>query len=137
MKVDIFITTKWKGNFAKGKGSYGIILQVEQNGNPITKEHYAGWDNLSIQKLQVRSVTEAIQYITRPCDVVIHTDSFYIVFVIDEKNTNGKYQELWETFFDASNDMKSIKVELDGHHEYASYIKRKLSEGNYSTITDR
>ena len=56
MKIDIYIITLWKGsNFAKGSGAYGILLEVVKDGTPYTKEHYAGWENLSYPKLQLRA----------------------------------------------------------------------------------
>lgn len=66
MKVDIYIITLWKGtNFAKGSGAYGILLEVVKDGTPYTKEHYAGWENLSYPKLQLRAVVDALSYLTR------------------------------------------------------------------------
>ncbi len=137
MRVDIYITTRWHGNFANGSGEYGIILQVMQNGEPRTKEHYAGWSHLPYQKLAVRAVTDAMQCMTAPCDVVIHTDNVYVESIINSGKSGGKYIELWESFFDAAKEMTSITVVREKRHEYASYIKQELARGKFITIEDR
>ena len=33
--------------------------------------------------------------------------------------------------------MKSVKAEVERKHEYTSYLKGKLAEGNYVVINDR
>lgn len=137
MKIDIYIKTKWKGTFSQGEGAYGIVLQILKNGTPYTKEHYAGWENLSLPKLQLRSVVDAIAYVNRPCEICIHTDSAYVTGTWSSKNNNGKYMELWETFKKSVEKMEKVELELDGKHEYASYLKRKLDEGGYPTIKDQ
>ncbi len=137
MRVDIYITTRWHGNFGNGCGEYGIVLQVIQNGEPKTKEHYAGWSNLPYQKLAVRAVTDAIQCMTTPCDVVIHIDNVYVEGIINFKELTQKYYELWETFFDAAQRMTSVKAVREKRHEYTSYIKQELARGEFTTIEDR
>lgn len=137
MKVDIYITTAFKGRFQSGTGAYGIMLQTIKKGEPATRDHYAGWRGISRQKLNVRAAAEAIQYINTPCDVVVHTDSPYIKYVIENGNTNGKFSGLWSAFLEAERNMKSVKAEVERKHEYTSYLKGKLAEGNYVVINDR
>lgn len=91
MKIDIYIITLWKGtNFAKGSGAYGILLEVVKAGTPYTKEHYAGWENLSYPKLQLRAVVDALSYVTRPCDIKIHIDSGYVTGDWENKKSGKK-----------------------------------------------
>lgn len=137
MKVDIYITTTFHGDFKRGNGAYGIILSTMLCGKEKIKQHYAGWDGISRQKLNVRAVTEAIQYINMPCDVVIHTDSPYVQYVIENGNTNGSFIELWTSFFAVRNRMKSVKVEREARHKYRSHLRLKLAEGRHTTINDR
>ncbi len=113
------------------------MLQTVRKGEPATRDHYAGWRGISRQKLNVRAATEAIQYINTPCDVVIHTDSPYIKYVIENGNANGKFSGLWSAFSEAKSHMKSVKAEVERKHEYTSYLKGKLAEGNYVVINDR
>ena len=137
MKVDIFITTIWSGNFAEGTGAYGILLQVVQGDKPVTREHYAGWSRTSIQKLNARAAAEALNYMTISCDVVIHTDNTYVEHVAQTGETNGKYGDIWLMFFAAKNRMKSVTVVRDSEHEYAGYLKRELEQGKYTIINDK
>lgn len=136
MRVDIYITTTFGGSFASGTGAYGILLRTMRGNKPVTREHYAGWSGISIQKLNVRAAAEALHYMTTPCDVVIHTDSSYIKYVAEHGNTNGKFPDLWMSFFAARNRMRSICVELEPGHEYQAYLQEKLAQGQYTVIND-
>lgn len=137
MKVDIYITTVFRGDFRRGSGAYGIVLSTMLRGKEEIKTHCAGWDGISRQKLNVRAVAEAIQHINMPCDVVIHTDSPYVQYVIENGNTNGKFPELWMTFFAARNRMNSVTVERESRHKYRTPLKLEIEEGNYATVNDR
>ncbi len=136
MKVDIYITTTFGGSFASGTGAYGILLRTMRGNHPVTREHYAGWSGISIQKLNVRAAAEALRYMTMPCDVVVHTDSSYIKYVAEHGNTNGKFPELWMSFFAARNRMRSVCLELESDHEYQAYLQEKLAQGQYTVIND-
>ncbi len=136
MKVDIYITTTFGGSFASGTGAYGILLRTMRGNRPATREHYAGWSGISIQKLNVRAAAEALRYMTTPCDVVLHTDNSYIKYVAEHGDTNGKFPDLWLSFFASRNRMRSVRVELEAEHEYKAYLQEKLSEGRYTVIKD-
>lgn len=137
MKVDIYITTCWHGNFAKGSGGYGIALCLADGKRQGVKEHYAGWDSLPYQKLAVRAAADAIQYMTAPCDVVIHTDNPYVEGTVNSGKPGGKYAVLWETFFEAAGRMQSVKAVREKHHEYTMRLRQGLAQGNYITMEDR
>lgn len=137
MRVDIFITTDFAGNFASCAGAYGIMLQVMKDGRPVTKEHYAGWSGISYQKLNVRAAVEAIQYVTVPCDVVIHIDNAYVQGVAESQKTQGKYKELWLQFFAACNRMKSVRVERESKHEYTRYLKKEIARERFTVVKDK
>lgn len=137
MKIDIYIITLWKGtNFAKGSGAYGILLEVVKDGTPYTKEHYAGWENLSYPKLQLRAVVDALSYVTRPCDIKVHIDSGYVTGNWETKKS-GKNAELWEALRQKAMKMDNVEIVLDGKHEYASYLTRQVEAGKYPAIKDQ
>lgn len=137
MKVDIYITTIFRGNFAEGSGAYGIVLQVKNGNEPVTKEHYVGWSGISCQRLNARAAAEALNYMTAPCDVVIHTDSQYIQYVAGCGERAGKHRDVWESFFNAGKRMKSVSVVAEGEHEYSNYLKCRLKQGTYKTVKDK
>lgn len=137
MKVDIFIQTTFKGNFAKGIGAYGILLQTMRGGVPRTKEHYAGWSGATCQRLNVRAAAEALNYMTVPCDVTIHTGSCYVKSVAESGETKGKHQDIWMAFFAARNRMERVTIVQESRHEYSAYLKRQLAKGDYTIICDK
>lgn len=137
MRVDIFIQTTFKGNFAKGEGAYGILLQIMRGGIPRTKEHYAGWSGTTCQRLNVRAAAEALNYMTAPCDVTIHTGSCYVKSVAESGETKGKHEDIWMAFFAARNRMKSVTIQQESRHEYSSYLKSQLAKEEYTTICDK
>lgn len=128
MKVDIYIITLWKGtNFAKGSGAYGILLEVVKAGTPYTKEHYAGWENLSYPKLQLRAVVDALW----------HMSQDHVTGAWESKCNNGKYMGLWDSLKQRVEKMDNVEIVLDGKHEYASYLTKQLEAGNYPAIKDQ
>lgn len=137
MKVDIYITTEFRGDFKCGEGAYGIVLSTMLRGKEETKEHYAGWKDISRQKLSVKAAVEALEYVNMPCDVAIRTDSPYVKYVAESGNTNGNFPALWLTFFAARNRMKSVTVEVETRHKYQSLLEKGLEKGNYTVIRDR
>lgn len=137
MKVDIFIQTNFKGSFAKGEGAYGILLQTMQGGIPRTKEHYAGWSGTTPQRLNIRAAAEALNYMTAPCDVTIHTGSCYVKSVADSGDHKGKHKDIWMAFFAARNRMKSVTIQQEGRHEYSAYLKNRLAKGEYTMVCDK
>ena len=130
MKVDIFIQTTFKGNFAKGEGAYGILLQVMRGGIPKTKEHYAGWSGTTCQRLNIRAAAEALNYMTIPCDVIIHTGSCYVKSVADSGDPKGRNEDVWMAFFAARNRMESVTIQQEGRHEYSAYLKQSWRKRN-------
>lgn len=137
MRVDIFIQTTFKGNFAKGDGAYGILLQIMRGGVPKTKEHYAGWSGTTRQRLNVRAAAEALNYMTVPCDVILHTGSCYVKSVAESGETRGKHQDIWLAFFAARNRMKSVTIVQEGRHEYSAYLKAELEKKKYTVVCDK
>lgn len=137
MKVDIFIQTTFKGNFAKGEGAYGILLQIMRGGIPKTKEHYAGWSGITRQRLNVRAAAEALNYMTTPCDVTIHTGSCYVKSVAESGDPKGRHKDIWMAFFAARNRMESVSIQQEGRHEYSAYLKTELEKKKYTVVCDK
>lgn len=55
----------------------------------------------------------------------------------ESKCNNGKYMELWDSLKQRVEKMDNVEIVLDGKHEYASYLKRQLEEGQYPSINDQ
>jgi len=77
-KVEIFTDGACKGN--PGAGGWGALLTVEGH----EKEIFGGELNTTNNRMELRAVIEALSALTRPCHVVLHTDSQYVQKGISE-----------------------------------------------------
>lgn len=71
-KVEIFTDGACKGN--PGPGGWGALMVTGQH----EKEIFGGEVNTTNNRMELRAVIEALQALSRPCEVVVHTDSQYV-----------------------------------------------------------
>lgn len=71
--VEIFGDGACSGN--PGPGGYGAILRC----NGITKELSGGEKHTTNNRMELMAVIESLRSLTRPCSVVVTTDSQYVV----------------------------------------------------------
>ena len=89
-KVEIFTDGACKGN--PGTGGWGALLVVEGH----EKEICGGELNTTNNRMELRAVIEALTTLTRPCEVVLHTDSQYVQKGISEW-IHGWKKRGWKT----------------------------------------
>jgi len=77
-KVEIFTDGACKGN--PGTGGWGALLVTDGH----EKEIFGGELNTTNNRMELRAVIEALTALTRPCEVVLHTDSQYVQKGISE-----------------------------------------------------
>ncbi|MES2934152.1 MAG: ribonuclease HI [Pseudomonadota bacterium] len=77
-KIEIFTDGACKGN--PGAGGWGALLMVDGH----EKELFGGEANTTNNRMEMRAVIEALSALTRPCEVVLHTDSQYVLKGITE-----------------------------------------------------
>ncbi len=77
-KIEIFTDGACKGN--PGKGGWGALLVAGEN----EKELFGGESNTTNNRMELKAVIEALTALTRPCEVVVHTDSQYVQKGISE-----------------------------------------------------
>lgn len=77
-KVEIFTDGACKGN--PGPGGWGAWLKTGEH----EKEIFGGERNTTNNRMELMAVIEALAALTRPCDVVLHTDSQYVQKGISE-----------------------------------------------------
>ena len=94
MKVEIFTDGACSGN--PGPGGYGAILRVGEH----VKEISGGEANTTNNRMELMGVISALTALKYPCDVVLTTDSKYVV----DSVTNG-----WAKSWRANNWIKSDK----------------------------
>ncbi|HEX8884160.1 MAG TPA: ribonuclease HI [Noviherbaspirillum sp.] len=77
-KVEIFTDGACKGN--PGPGGWGAWLKTGEH----EKEICGGERNTTNNRMELMAVIEALSALTRPCSVVLHTDSQYVQKGISE-----------------------------------------------------
>ncbi len=76
--IQIYTDGACKGN--PGPGGWGALLVAGAN----EKELYGGQANTTNNRMELMAVIEALAALKRPCHVVIHTDSQYVLKGITE-----------------------------------------------------
>jgi ribonuclease HI len=89
-KVEIFTDGACKGN--PGTGGWGALLVADGH----EKEIFGGELNTTNNRMELRAVIEALTTLTRPCEVVLHTDSQYVQKGISEW-IHGWKKRGWKT----------------------------------------
>ena len=77
-KVEIFTDGACKGN--PGVGGWGALMVTGEH----KKELFGGERDTTNNRMELRAVIEALNALTRPCEVVVHTDSQYVQKGISE-----------------------------------------------------
>jgi ribonuclease HI len=72
MTVEIYTDGACKGN--PGPGGWGALLRFGTE----EKELFGGEPGTTNNRMELTAVIEALTALTRPCEVVIHTDSQYV-----------------------------------------------------------
>lgn len=77
-KIEIFTDGACKGN--PGRGGWGALMVAGEK----EKELFGGELNTTNNRMELKAVIEALNALTRPCEVVVHTDSQYVQKGISE-----------------------------------------------------
>jgi len=77
-QIQIYTDGACKGN--PGPGGWGALLVVGGN----EKELFGGEANTTNNRMELMAVIQALSALKRPCDVIVHTDSQYVLKGITE-----------------------------------------------------
>ncbi|MDX1451087.1 MAG: ribonuclease HI [Oleiphilaceae bacterium] len=72
MRVEIYTDGACKGN--PGPGGWGALLQYGEH----SKELFGGEANTTNNRMELQAAISALEALTRPSQVIIHTDSQYL-----------------------------------------------------------
>ena len=88
--VEIYTDGACKGN--PGRGGWGALLRCAGK----EKELFGGEANTTNNRMELQAVIEALNTLTRPCQVILHTDSQYVQLGIS-KWIHGWKKRGWRT----------------------------------------
>ena len=71
--VDIFTDGACKGN--PGPGGWGVLLRMGKH----EKEMSGGEPDTTNNRMEMTAVIKALEALIEPCEVIIHTDSRYVI----------------------------------------------------------
>lgn len=97
-KVIIHTDGACKGN--PGPGAYGAVLVCGKHRREIS----AGYRLTTNNRMELRAAIAALELLTEPCEVELHSDSKYLVHAIREKWLDGWQRRGWRT-----SDKKPVK----------------------------
>jgi ribonuclease HI len=93
-KVIIYTDGACRGNGKEASiGGYGIVLVY----NGIKKEIKKGFKNTTNNIMELSAVIEALSLLKEPCDVMLHSDSAYVINAVNEKWIDNWIKNGWKT----------------------------------------
>lgn len=106
-KVNIYTDGACSGN--PGPGGYGAVLvHVDANGVKHEKEFSAGYKHVTNNQMELLAVIVAVEALKKPCNIVLTSDSKYVVEAFQKNWIDGWIKRGWKTA-----DKKPVKnVEL-------------------------
>lgn len=96
MRVVIFTDGSSRGN--PGPGGYGAVLScVDANGKSHVRELSGGYRKTTNNRMELLGVITALEALTRPCEVEVHSDSQYVVNAFNQNWIVGWLRRGWKT----------------------------------------
>lgn len=96
MKVTIYTDGASRGN--PGPGGWGAVLRyTSPAGQTYTKELSQGFERTTNNRMELMAVSAALEALTRPCEVELHSDSQYVCRAINEGWLDGWRRRGWKT----------------------------------------
>lgn len=93
-KVEVYTDGACSGN--PGKGGYGIVLRYKKsNGDYVTKEISEGFETTTNNRMELLAPIVALETLNKPCDVVLTSDSKYLIDAIEKKWLDGWEKNNW------------------------------------------
>ncbi len=97
MKVTLFTDGAARGN-PEGPGGYGAILQyVDGKGVLHERQFSAGYKKTTNNRMELMAVIVGMEALTKPCEVVVVSDSKYVTDTFNKNWMDGWLKNNWKT----------------------------------------
>ena len=97
MKVTLYTDGAARGN-PDGPGGYGAVLQyVDSKGILHEREFSAGYKKTTNNRMELMAVIVGLEALTRPCEVVVVSDSKYVTDAFNRHWIEGRLKNNWRT----------------------------------------
>ena len=96
MKVTIYTDGAARGN-PDGPGGFGTIISyVDTKGIEHIREYSAGYVKTTNNRMELMAAIIGLEALTKPCDVVLYSDSQYLVKAFNEHWIEGWIKKGWK-----------------------------------------
>ncbi len=96
MKVTIYTDGSARGN-PDGPGGYGTILSyVDGNGTEHLREYSQGFKKTTNNRMELLAAIVGLEALIRPCDVMLYSDSQYLVKAFNDHWLEGWIKKGWK-----------------------------------------
>ena len=96
MSVTIYTDGSARGN--PGNGGFGAVLSfTNSQGKTFTRELSGGYERTTNNRMELMAVIAALEALTRPCDIEVHSDSQYVVNAFNQHWIEGWKKRGWKT----------------------------------------
>ncbi len=96
MKVSIYTDGAARGN-PDGPGGYGTVLEyVDSKGELHVKELSQGYKKTTNNRMELMAVIAGLEALNRPCEVLLYSDSKYVVDAFNQHWIDGWLKKGWK-----------------------------------------
>ena len=130
--VNIYTDGACRGN--PGIGGWGVLIEYES----ISKEYFGGEKNTTNNKMELKAAIEGLKVLKEPCNVILTTDSKYVMDGITSWIDNWKKNN-WKNAAKKDVKNKDLWIDLDKeivkHYVRWNWVKGH-SENKYNEQAD-
>lgn len=96
MKVEIYTDGAARGN-PDGPGGYGcVLLYTDTSGHTHRREYSRGYIRTTNNRMELMAAIIGLEALNRPCEVVLHSDSKYLINAFNQHWIDGWLKKGWK-----------------------------------------
>lgn len=136
-QVNIYVQTSFRRP-RKGNGWVGYVLEMQTNAGAATLSNFKYLEDVTRHQAELLSVSKALERMTKPCEIVIYTDSLYVTsglncWVEQWQQNNWQsargvpvlYREEWEQLLELTK--PHIVTVKNEEHGYSGWLKSEMA----------